>query len=131
LSTEDTRRADLEARLRGLLGGMDASAGFEARVMQHVAALAVTPRADLRAQFERRRELRRRRLRQEAWMSGMTTLGLGACAVALLWRFAPAIRELAANSTSLNDPGLLAVGTLVTVGAAVWLLVKRADTARR
>jgi len=131
MTAGDTRRADLEARLRGLLGGLDTDAGFESRLMQRVATLAVAPREDLRAQFERRRELRRRRLRREVWMNGMTILGLGACAAGLLWRFAPDIQRLGADSASLVDPGLLAVGTLVAVGAAVWLLVKRADTARR
>ncbi|HLG52888.1 MAG TPA: hypothetical protein VI339_03155 [Steroidobacteraceae bacterium] len=126
MSAEDTGRRNLEARLRGLLGGMDASAGFEARVMQRVSMLAVAPREDLRVQFERRRELRRRRLRREVWMNGMTTLGLGACAAALLWRFAPEIQRLAANSASLIDPGLLAVGTLAALGAGVWLLISRA-----
>ena len=126
MSNEDTRRTNLEARLRGLLGGLDANTGFEARLMQRVVTLAVAPRADLRAQFERRRELRRLRLRREAWMNGITTLGLGACAAGLLWRFAPDIQRLAVDSASAVDPGLLAVGTLAGLGAVVWLLLSRA-----
>ena len=126
MNTEESRRADLETRLRGLLGGLDAKAGFEARLMQRVATLAVTPHADLRAQFERRRERLRRRLRREAWMNGITILGLGACAVALLWRFAPDIQQIAANPARPLDLNLLVFGTLATVAAGVWLLIRRA-----
>jgi len=129
----DPRQKELEAQLRRLLGSFDASAGFDKRVMQRVATLATTgaPRADLRAQLERRRELVRWRLRREAWMNGITILGLGACAAALLWRFAPEIQQLAASAAWPVDRGLLAAGTLAAVGAAVWFLLKRMETTSR
>ena len=115
-----------EDRLRRLLGGLDAAPGFEERVMRRVAALAAAaPREDLRAQFERRRELTRRRLRRDAWMNGITLLGLSACASALLWRYAPEVQKLATDSMALMDPGLLIGGTLAAVGAALWFLIRQ------
>lgn len=127
MSEMDLRQEELDARLRKLMGGLDARAGFEARVTQRVVALRATTiasRADLRAQFEHRRDLVRRRLRREAWMNGITILGLAACAGALLWRFAPEFQRLAAHSAVQLDPLLLSAGTLVSVGAAVWFLIR-------
>lgn len=127
MSIEDANQAALDARLRRLLGGPDASAGFEARVMKRIAGLATAaPREDLRAQFERRRELLRGRLRREVWMNSITILGLGACAGALLWRFASEIQQFATNSAQSVDPGLLIGGTAAVVGAALWFLIRRA-----
>ncbi len=126
MNIEDTNQAALDARLRSFLGGLDAAPGFEERVMQRVAALAAaTPREGLRAQFERRRELTHRRLRREAWMNGITILGLGACASALLWRYASEVHKLATESMALIDPVLLIGGTLAAVGAALWFLIRQ------
>jgi hypothetical protein len=127
MSTPDPRQAELEARLSRLLGGLDTSAGFEARVIERIAGLTTAaPREDLRAQFERRRGLTRHRLRREAWMNSITTLGLGACASALLWRFAPEIRQLATGTAVAVDPNLLIGGTIAALGAALWFLIRRA-----
>ncbi len=127
MSANDPRQAEIDARLRRLFGGLDAGAGFEERVMQRVAKLAAAaPREDLRAQFERRCERLRRRLRREAWMNGMTIVGFGACAGALLWRYAPEIQQYARGTVPAVDPNLLIVGTLAALGAALWLLVRRA-----
>jgi len=112
-------------RLRRLFGNLDAEPGFEERVMQRVATLATAPREDLRAQYERRRALLRRRLKREAWMNGITAIGLGACAGALLWRYAAEIQRLATDYAPLIDPQLLAVGTVASVGALIWLLIRR------
>lgn len=133
MNTDDPRPAELDARLRSLMGSLDASAGFEERLMQRVATLAAVagaPREDLRAQFEHRRALVRRRLRREAWLDGITIAGLGACAGVLLWRFAPEIQRLVAGATLPVDANLLVGGTLAALGAAVWLLMKRARSAR-
>jgi len=126
MNSEESRQAELDARLRKLFAGVDAGAGFENRVMQRVAGLAAAaPREDLRAQFERRRDLLRRRLRREAWMNGITILGLGACASALLWRYASEIQKLGTDSIPLIDPGLLVGSTLAAVGAALWFLIRQ------
>jgi hypothetical protein len=128
----DPLRQELDAQLRRLLGRLDTRAGFEARVTQRVVALRATTvasRADLRAQFERRRDRVRRRLRREAWMNGITILGLAACAGALLWRFAPEIQRLATSATWPVDPGIFAVGTLGALGVVVWIVMKRMNVA--
>jgi len=133
MNTDDTRNAALDARLRRMLGGLDASAGFEERIMRRVAGLATAgavPPEELRARFERRRKRVRRRLRREAWMNGVTIAGLGACAGGLLWRYAPAIRRLAEAAAWQLDPALLATGTLAALGVAVWLLLKQTRSAR-
>ncbi|MBM2853303.1 MAG: hypothetical protein HW417_231 [Steroidobacteraceae bacterium] len=118
---------NVDDRLRRLLGGLDAGPGFEARVMERVAGLAAAaPREDLRAQFERRRALLRRRLLREAWMSSITILGLGACGGALLWRYASEIQQFATNSGQSVDPNLLIGGTAAVVGTALWFLIRRA-----
>jgi hypothetical protein len=131
MNSDESRQAELDARLRRLLGGLDAGAGFEERVMRRVATVAATaPRENLRAQFERRRELIRRRLRREAWMSSITTLGLGACAGALLWRYASDIQQLAAIAGQAFAPNLLIGGTVATLGAVLWFLIRRAQSGR-
>ena len=127
MNAEDPRQTELDARLRRLLGDLDAGAGFEGRVMQRVAAVAAAaPRKDLRAQFEHRRALLRRRLLREAWMSSITILGIGACAFALLWRYAPDIQRLAAGTTPLNDPTLMIGVTIAVLGGAIWFVLRRA-----
>lgn len=126
MNGEEPRPAELDLRLRRLFGGLDAGAGFESRVMQRVATHAAAPQGNLRAQFERRRELVRRRLRREAWMNGITALGMAACAAALLRHFVPEIQRLATHTVLQVDPVVLAAGTVAAVGAAVWLLVRPA-----
>lgn len=131
MNSEDPRQVELDTRLRKVFGGLDAGAGFEERVMQRVAVPGTTaPRENLRAQFERRRELLRRRLRREAWMNSITILGLGACAGALLWRYASAIQQFATDAAPAVDANLLIGGTVAALGAALWFLIWRAQSGR-
>jgi hypothetical protein len=128
MSIEDANQAALDERLRKLLGALDAGPGFEKRVMQRVAKVAAragAPCEDLRAQFERCRELLHRRLRREARMNGASTLGLGACAGALLWRYASEIQQVATDSMQLIDPNLLIGSVLAIVGLSVWAVLRR------
>jgi hypothetical protein len=125
--SEESRQAELDARLRKLFAGVDADVGFDERVMRRVATVAATaPRENLRAQFEHRRALLRRRLQREAWMSSITILGIGACAFGLVWRFAPDIRHLAAGQLSLGDPNIMIGGTIALLGGAIWYVMRRA-----
>ena len=55
MSADDPGRTHFEARMRRVFAGLDTTPGFEARVMQRVAAQSPAPRTDLRAQFERAR----------------------------------------------------------------------------
>lgn len=126
MNTQDPCRAELDARLSRLLGGLDAGTGFEARVMVRIVGLAAAaPRENLRAQFEYRRALLRRRLRREAWMNGITTVGLGICASALLWHYASEIQQFATNSVQPVDLNLLIGGTAAVVSAALWFVIRR------
>jgi hypothetical protein len=119
--------ATLDARLRRMMAGLDAGAGFEARVMQRVAARAVRAgavSADLRAQFERRRELVRRRLRREAWSNAITIAGGGMAAFVMVRHYSAEIVlwVTEADLQATNEPlGLLAIA-LVAIGAALWPL---------
>ncbi len=118
----------LEGRLRGLFGTLDAHAGFEERVMARVASLAAQQdmaRPDLRAQFERRRELTRRRLRREAWSNGITIAGIGVAAAVLAWHYAaPISRWLVEPAASGQvDPMLAAGVSLAAVAAAIALVI--------
>lgn len=119
----------LDARLRGLFGRLDASAGFEARLMARVAALPAQAgdRDDLRAQFERRRQQTRRRLAREAWTNGLTLAGIGAAAGALVWRFAPEIQQWAAtrDPSSALDPLQLGGLSAVVLIAILWPLLRK------
>jgi hypothetical protein len=118
----------LEGRLRGLFGSLDARAGFEERVMARIASLAAQQgvvRTDLRAQFERRRELTRRRLRREAWSNGFTIAGIGVAAGALAWHYADLIGQWLIEPVASGkvDPILAAGVSLAAVAAAVALVI--------
>jgi hypothetical protein len=120
----------LDGRLRGLFGTLDARAGFEGRVMARVASLAAQQgavRTDLRAQFERRRELTRRRLRREAWSNGISIAGIGVAAGALAWRYADLIGRwlIEPIASGQVDPMLAASVSLTAVAAAVALVLWR------
>ncbi len=130
MNAQGPRFDELDARLRGLLGGIDADTGFEARVMQRVAARAAGSRAvpaDLCAQFERRREAMRRRMRRETWSHAATVAGVGAAAAALVWRFAPELlRWAAALEPSIARDPLVAYGVaLAAIGAGLWPVLRR------
>ena len=64
MSDADAGLTAVDVRLRRLFRALDARPGFEERVMTRVASLATdsgAAREDQRAEFERRREIRRRR----------------------------------------------------------------------
>lgn len=130
MNADDQRLPELDARLRRMLGGLDAAPGFEARVMQRAAAQAARSgalRADLRAQFERRRERTRRRLRQEAWSNAGTIAGIGLAAGALVWRYSAQIGHWAA---AVQLPGTLdlvwvAGITLAGLATGLWPILRR------
>jgi hypothetical protein len=118
----------LEGRLRGLFGSLDARAGFEERVMARVASLAAQRgmvSTDPRAQFERRRELTRRRLRREAWSNGIIIAGIGVAAGALAWHYADLIGRWLIEPVASGqvDPMLTASVSLAAVAAAVALVI--------
>ena len=131
MSEEDQRLAALDARLRDLLGTLDAREGFEERVMARVTSLVAvsdTTREDLRAQFERRREIVRRRIAREDWTNGVTIAGIGIAAIMLVWRLAPGIRQWALDSglAANLDPMQLAVySSGIFLLLLMWPLLRR------
>ena len=125
MSGDEPQFAALDARLRRMMAGLDTGAGFEARVLQRVAARAARTgavSADLRAQFERRREIVRRRLRREAWSNAITIAGVGAAAFVLVWHYSAEIVRWVGESDLLatHQPAVLLVVALAAVGAALW-----------
>jgi len=127
MNGEDPGFGALDARMRRMMAGLDAGAGFEARVMQRVAARAAragAENADLRAQFERRREIVQRRLRREAWSSAVTIAGLGMAAFVLVWHYSAEIVRWVTESDlqATNEPVVLLAVALAAVGAALWPL---------
>ncbi|HEY7752939.1 MAG TPA: hypothetical protein VH856_03900 [Steroidobacteraceae bacterium] len=123
MSSEDAGMAALDARLRRAMHGLDARAGFEARVRARIAAAAPVS-ADLRAQFEERREAVRRRLRREAWANGISIAGIGIAAAALVWRFAPEIGRAAAGVPIPADPVVIAAVTLAALAFGLWPVLR-------
>ena len=120
----------LEGRLRGLFGSLDARTGFEERVMVRVASLAAqrgAVRTDLRAQYERRRELTRRRLQREAWSNGIGIAGIGVAAGALAWHYADQIgrRLIEPVASGQVDPMVAAGFSLAAIAATAALVLWR------
>lgn len=124
MNHDDPRMAGMDQRLRRLMSGLDARAGFEARVQVRIAALA-TSQSDLKAQFEARRLAARRRMRREAWANGVTIAGVGAAAAVLVWRFAPEITRFSGDVTSSVDPMVIGGVTLAVVALAIWPILRR------
>lgn len=124
MNDEDARMAGMETRLRRLMSGLDARAGFEARVQGRVAALA-TSQLDLKAQFEARRLAARRRMRRDAWANGVTIAGVGGAAAVLVWRFAPEIARFAGDVTNSVDPVVIGAATLAAVALCIWPVLRR------
>ena len=114
----------LDLRLRRLFAGLDARAGFEERLAARIAAVASRPNADLREQFERRRELVLRRLRRAAWLNAISAAGIGAAALALYWQYEVAIAQWLSGMPAL-DANWLAGGTFAILAALVTPLLLR------
>jgi len=123
MSDEGAGMAALDVRLRRAMSGLDARAGFEARVQARLAAAAPV-RADLRAQFEARREAVRRRLRREAWANGISIAGIGVAAAALVWQFAPEIGRAAASLSIPADPVVIGSVTLAALALGLWPVLR-------
>jgi hypothetical protein len=123
MSEQDAR---LEARLRGFCAGTDTNREFYARVMQRIAALGSMPTEDLRARFERKRELVRRRLRLEAWSNAVTIASIGAAAGVVVWRYAPAIMHWARSGGVMEiGPWLVAGIVAAVLTGSLWPLLRR------
>lgn len=129
MSSVDSRLATLDARLRRMFADLDAREGFEGRLMRRRAEPVAHPRAareSLQAQFERWREIARRRLRREFWSNVVTIAGVGVAAGAVVLRHAPEIVQwVTSDLLAALDPMLAAAVTFAALGAGVWTLVGR------
>ena len=125
MNERDPRLAALDAHLRRLYGGLDARSGFEERLAARVAATAARPPADLREQFERRRELVARRLRRDAWLNAISAAGVGASAIVLYGRYSQEFAHWLTGSLPALDPLWLAGATLVVLATTLAPVVKR------
>jgi len=126
MSGGDRGRADFDARMRRLFADVDTSPGFQARVMQRVAARSAAPRADLRAQFERARARATSSLARQAWMNVATAVGVGAGGIALVWHHRLEITQtVQAGLAVAADSGVLIGIALVVLGAGLWPALRR------
>jgi hypothetical protein len=116
---------DLDARLRRAFAGADTRPGFEARVAARVAGLQVEPAEILRERADRRRLRAAKRLRREAWMNAATVAGVGAAAIALVWRHGPAVaRGTAAALEVASAPGALLGLAMATLALGLWPILR-------
>ena len=126
MSGGDRGRADFDARMRRLFADVDTAPGFQARVMQRVAARSTAPRADLRAQFERARTHATRNLARQAWMNAATVVGVGASGIALVWSHRLEITQaVQAGLAAAADSGVLIGIAVVILGAGLWPALRR------
>jgi len=106
-------REGLDARLRRHFARVDTAPGFEARVLARVAALPSPRILERRLEVERQQFALRKRLRREAWFNAATALGVGAAALAAVWRHGPEVsdrmRELVEHATQGGGLGVAAV----------------------
>lgn len=118
---------DLDARLRRHFAGTDTAPGFEARVMARVLALPALPVATLRLQYERRDFEERARLRRTAWLNVATAFGVGAAAIALVWREGPAVtRWMDVVLAASRDSGdTLTAVAFLAAGIGIWAALGR------
>jgi hypothetical protein len=119
--------SDLDARLRRHFAGTDTTPGFEARVLARVSALPVLPVDQLRLLYERRDFEERARLRRSAWLNVATAFGVGAAAIALVWREGPAVAHWmnALLATSRDAGGMLTAVAFMAAGLGVWAALGR------
>jgi ferric-dicitrate binding protein FerR (iron transport regulator) len=116
---------DLDARMRGAFAGVDTSPGFEARVAGRIASLHAEPADILRERVERRRMRAAERLRREAWMNAMSVAGIGAAAIALVWRHGPAVARWTEDAlAAVSDPGTLTYLALATLTLGLWPVLR-------
>lgn len=116
---------DFEARLRRVFAGIDTSIRFEARLAARIAALRTEPAEVLRERVEQRRIRAGKRLRREAWMNAASAAGVGAAALALVWRQGPAVAAwMDGVLAAAVDPGVLGGVAIVVLAAGFWPVLR-------
>ena len=116
----------LDARMRRHFAGVDTSPEFSARLAARIAAGASEPAEARRFQCERRREELARRLRREAWTNAAVAAGIGAAALAVVWRHAPVVADRVEGLlVAAADPNLLGGVAVAVLAAGLWPVLQR------
>jgi hypothetical protein len=117
--------SDFDARLRRAFAGIDTRPGFEARVDARIASAVAEPADVLRERVERSRIRAAGRLRREAWMNAATVAGVGAAAIALVWRHGPAVAHGTAQALEIaSAPGALLGLAMATLALGLWPVLR-------
>jgi hypothetical protein len=117
--------SNLDARMRRAFADVDTRPGFEARVAARIASLDAEPAEVLRERVERSRVRAAGRLRREAWMNAATVAGVGAAAIALVWRHGPAVASWTAEALMVaSAPGALLGLAMATLALGLWPVLR-------
>ena len=117
---------ELDEGLRRTFAGIDTSAAFEARVAARIAALPAAPRAADLARVERQRANSARRLAREAWINTSTAVGIGAAAIAVVWRHGPAVARWTEDALAVaSSPEVLLPAAMTVLAAGLWPVLRR------
>lgn len=116
----------LDARIRRHFSGIDTSPAFAARLAARIAAAAGEPAEARRSRVEREREELARRLRRETWTNAAAAAGIGAAALAMVWRHAPVVADRVEGLlTAILDPNLLGGVAVAVLAAGLWPVLQR------
>jgi hypothetical protein len=116
----------LDARMRRHFSAIDTSPEFAARLAARIAAAAGEPAEARRSRVEREREELARRLRRETWSNAAAAAGVGAAALAMVWRHAPVVADRVEGLlTAAVDPNLLGGVAVAVLAAALWPVLQR------
>ena len=116
----------LDARLRRAFAGIDTSAAFEARVAARIAALPAAPRAADLERVERQRASAAQRLAREAWMNATTAVGIGAAAIAVVWRHGEAVARWTGDALMVaSSPEVMLPAAMTVLAAGLWPVLRR------
>ena len=117
---------EIDVRLRRAFTGIDTSAAFEARVAARIAALPATPRTLDLDRVERQRASAARRLAREAWMNATTAVGIGAAAIAVVWRHGTAVARWTEDALMVaSSPDVILPAAMTVLAAGLWPVLRR------
>jgi len=125
MNEHDGQDGVLDARMRRAFADLDTGPGFEARVAARIASLHAEPADVLRERTESRRARAAARLRREAWMNAASVVGVGAAALAVIWRHGPAVARWTGEALeAASAPGALMVLTLAALALGLWPVLR-------
>jgi hypothetical protein len=118
--------SDIDAGLRRVFAGIDTTPGFEGRVLARIAALPAMEQAAERERLERQRVNMAHRIAREAWMNAATAIGVGAAAIAVVWRHADAAARWTADALAMSSsPEVLMPAAMTVLAAGLWPVLRK------